>query len=239
MATEAGRPEALAGRGRGRFDGVHRQPGVAGEDLSLQGLAAAGLKTLALAVVLGGLAGSVLFWLLLFRSAGPVHWLRDALAAGIVLQILFLAMLAIWAALAWRRAGSIAALDPPDYPAITCIAACTRLFGELGAVAVLGVSLGLAVATLAGEPLLAGTVTGWLGEQAGLPAWALPVLTAMAALLWPLAGLAFAGGVLFAAYLAAELMTLMLDYVRDVRRIREAAEAGPAQEPASPANPPD
>jgi shikimate kinase len=52
-------------------------------------------------------------------------------------------------------------------------------------------------------------------------------------LLWPLAGLAFAGAVLFAAYLAAELMILMLDYVRDVRRIREAAEAGPKREAGS------
>jgi hypothetical protein len=199
----------------------------------VQRLAAAGLRVFAAAGVLGGLVASVLFWLLALRYPLAGDWLPGSLLAAVVLQFLFLATLAAWAVLIWRRAGQVGALRPPDYPAITCVAACTRLLGELLALVTLAASLGVAVATLAGQPVLADMAVAWLGGEEALPAWAVPAATLLAALLWPLAGLAFAGAVLFAAYLAAELMILMLDYVRDVRRIREAAEAGPKREAGS------
>jgi hypothetical protein len=236
VATESSRPDPQAGRAEGRrlADITGLQPGAAGADLAVQGLAAVGLRVLAAAGVLGGLAASVLFWILASRYALPWDWLRGSLAAAIALQVLFLAALAAWAVLTWRRARQIGALRPPDYPVITCVAACTRLLGELCAVAILAASLGLAVATLAGQPFLAAMVGDWLGGAGALPPWAIPTLTLLSALLWPLAGLAFAGGFVFAAYLVAELMSVMLDYVRDVRRIREAAEAARDKEPGSP-----
>lgn len=235
MATDPARPAPQAGPDQA--NPVQADP--AGADLAVQRLAASGLRVFAVTVVLAGLAASVLFWLVVFRSPGPLHWLRDALAAGIALQLLFLATLAAWAVLVWRRAARIGALDAPDYPVVSCVAACIRLLGELGAVAVLAVSLGLAVATLAGQPLVAGPIADWLGGEGALPPWAVPALTLMLALVWPLAGGVFAGGILFAAYLAAELMSLMLDYVRDVRRIREAAESAPEKEPRSSGRPSD
>jgi hypothetical protein len=227
-------PVAGADQEQVRDRAARRPVDSAADGFPVQRLAAAGLRVLAGAGALGGLVASVLFWVLALRYPLPGDWLRGSLPAAVALQLLFLAALAAWAILMWRRAGQVGALRAPDYPVITCVAVCTRLLGELCAVAIVAVSLGLAVATLAGQPLLAGTVAGWLGGEGNLPAWAVPVVTVSAALLWPLAGLAFAGGVLFAAYLMAEFMTVVLDYVRDMRRIREAVEARRGEEPGSP-----
>lgn len=232
--TRPGLPDAGAAQGQVRDLAGRRPADSAAGGFPVQRLAAAGLRLFAGAGALGGLGASVLFWVLVLRYPLPGDWLRGSLPAAIALQVLFLGALAAWTILIWRRAGQVGNLRAPDYPVITCVAACVRLLGELCAIAVVAVSLGLAVATLAGQPLLTGTVAGWPGAEGNLPAWAIPVVTVSAALLWPLAGLAFAGGFLFAAYLLAEFMTVMLDYVRDVRRIREAVEAGRGKEPGSP-----
>lgn len=192
--------------------------------LPLQRLAGWGLRGIAVLTGLGGLLTSVTLWTLA-QETPQVPW---PVASLVLLQALFAVAVLAWVVLLWRRARALGALETRDYPAITCVVVCTRLVGELLAIAFVLLALALSVISLTAVEPFAGTAVAAFGLEAELvePAsWGLAILTAI---LWPLAGL-FAGGlVLFAAYLFADAMTAMLEYVRDVRRIRETLSSGPS-----------
>ena len=186
--------------------------------LPIQRLAAWGLRGIACLTAVGGVVASVGLWALA-RETQQVPW---PVASLVLLQILFAAAVVAWVTLLWLRARGLGRLLPRDYPAITCVAICTRLTGELLATAFVLLSLALSVVSLTLVDPLSGSVVTAFGIEAGRvePAsWALAIATAI---LWPVAGLFAAGMVLFGAYLFAEALTAMLEYVRDVRRIREA-----------------
>lgn len=198
------------------------------EDRSIpvQRLAAWGLRGLAVLLGLGGLLASAAFWSLAHEVEGLAGWVRASLPSAIALQLLLVGAVAGWLLLLERRAAMIGALRVDDYPTISCVAACTRLLGELLATGMLCASLALAVLTLADAAPFAQLMLERLGpdgEGAVTASW---VLNGLAALMWPMLGLFAAGLVLFGAYLVAEGLGLMLDYVRDIRRIRESLERG-------------
>lgn len=185
--------------------------------LPLQRLAAWGLRGFAFLTALGGLLASVAFWVLALETP-EVPWPTLAL---VLLQGLFAIAVVAWTALLWRRGRALGALETRDYPAITCVVVCTRLIGEVLAIGFVLSSLALAVISLASvEPLASNAVAALDldGELIEPASWTLAVLLAI---LWPLAGLFAAGMALLGAYLFADAMTAMLEYVRDVRRIRE------------------
>lgn len=195
---------------------------VTGSALPIQRLAGWGLRGIAILAALGGLLGSVVFWALA-RATQELPW---PLVSLVLLQILFAAAVVAWVALLWLRARQMGRLRSRDYPAITCVAACTRLMGELLAVVFVLFSLALSVVSLTAVEPFAGTVMTALDLEAELVepvGWALAIATAI---MWPVVGLFAAGMVLFGAYLFAEALAAMLEYVRDVRRIREALSRG-------------
>lgn len=202
------------------------------DHIPVQRLAAWGMRAAAVLVLLGGLLASAGFWGLLRELSDGAPPPSGTLTALALLQALFLAAVAGWTGLLWRRARGLAGLVTADYPAITCFALCMRLAGELAALLCVLASLGFSVATLAwGEPLAA-PLTARLGADPALAGVATAALTGAAALAWPAAGLLLAGLILFGGYLFAEGLTVMLDYARDVRRIRERLEAESAPDGA-------
>ncbi len=195
--------------------------------LPLQRLAGWALRGIAALTGLGGLLASLAFWMLA-QETPELPWPHVSL---ILLQILFGIAVVAWVALLWRRARALGALDTRDYPAITCVVVCMRLAGELLATGVALFALALSVISLtAAEPFAGAAVAafGLEAEQVEAIGWALAVL---AALLWPLAGLFAAGMILFGAYLFADAMMAMLEYVRDLRRIRETLASTSGRDP--------
>ncbi|WP_018948738.1 hypothetical protein [Thioalkalivibrio sp. ALMg11] len=194
--------------------------------LPLQRLAGWGLRGIAVLTGLGGLLASVAFWAL----AQETLEVPSPIASLVLLQILFAVAVVAWVALLWHRARALGALETRDYPAITCVVVGMRLIGELLAVGFVLFSLALSVISLTAiEPFaVAAVATFALETELVEPAsWALAIL---AAILWPLAGLFAAGFALFGAYLFADAMTAMLEYVRDVRRIRKTLSSRPHSE---------
>lgn len=185
--------------------------------LPLQRVAGWGLRGIAGLIGLAGLLASGAFWVLAWETQ-QVPW---PIISLVLLQILFAAALVAWVALLWQRARTLGALETRDYPAITCVVICIRLFGELLAIGFLAFSLALSVISLTAVEPFAGAAVAEFAPEAE---WIEPAglaLAILAAILWPIAGLFAAGMVLFLAYLFADAMTAMLEYVRDVRRIRE------------------
>lgn len=189
--------------------------------IRIQLLAAWGLRGIASLTALGGALASAAFWALLWRTWPAVPWPASSLVGAIVLQILFAVAVAVWAVLLWRRSRIMARLIAPDYPAITCFAVFMRLAGELMAIACVLFSLALSVWSLTWADVLVDAVVARLELQTALVGPATSVLAAGLALMWPAAGLFMGGLILFGAYLFAEALSAMLEYVRDVRRIRE------------------
>ncbi|MBS3800365.1 MAG: hypothetical protein KGY40_05185 [Thioalkalivibrio sp.] len=189
-----------------------------GGPLPIQHLAAWGLRGVALLTALAGILASITFWALAWQTP---EW-SWPLTALVLLQILFAAALVTWVVLLWQRARLIGTLRARDYPAITCVALCMRLMGELLATGFVWFSLALSVTSLTTVDPFASSVVMALDLEAELVEPATWVLAGTVALAWPLGGL-FAGAmILFAAYLFAEALTAMLEYIRDIRRIREA-----------------
>jgi len=198
------------------------------EQVRIQRLATWGLRGVAALTVLGGVLASAAFWVLVWRTWSTAPWPTESLVASALLQVLFAIAVVVWAVLLWRRARMMAALVARDYPAITCFAVCMRLAGELAAILCVLFSLALSVASLTWADLFVGEVLARLQLQRDLLGPASYAMAGGLALMWPAAGLFAAGLMLFGAYLFAEALTAMLEYVRDVRRIRERLAAAAA-----------
>ncbi len=185
--------------------------------LPLQRLAGWGLRGFSILTGLAGLLASGAFWALA-QETRQLPWPTISL---VVLQILFAIAIVAWAGLLWRRARALGALETRDYPAITCVVVCVRLIGEVLAIGFVLSSLALAVISLASVDPLASNAVAVLNLDSDLAEPASWTLAVLLAILWPLAGLFAAAMALFGAYLFADAMSAMLEYVRDVRRIRE------------------
>ena len=204
-------------------DSLDRHNVVAHEQtIPIQRLAAAGLRALALMIVVGGLLVSAIYWIVEWQTP-PLPW---PLAAVVLLQILFAVAIASWFWLLWRRARVLGTLVGRDYPAMTCTALCTRLLGELIAILFVLGSLAFSITTLFAADLAAETALAWLDLRAEIVEPTTYGLAMVTALLWPIAGLAAGGFVLFGAYLFAEVLIAKVEYWRDIRRIREQLESG-------------
>ncbi|MCA1790132.1 MAG: hypothetical protein LC667_09825, partial [Thioalkalivibrio sp.] len=112
-----------------------------------------------------------------------------------------------------------------DYPVMTCTAACTRLLGELIAILFVLSSLAFSISSLVAADLAAESALTWLDLRADVVEPTTYGLAAVTALLWPIAGLAAGGFILFGAYLFAEVLIAKLEFWRDIRRIREQLES--------------
>jgi hypothetical protein len=190
--------------------------------IPIQRLAAAGLRALALMIVVGGILLSAIYWIVEWQTP-PLPW---PLAAVVLLQILFAVAIASWFWLLWRRARVLGTLVAQDYPVMTCTALCTRLLGELIAILFVLGSLAFSIASLFAADLAAETALAWLDLRAEIVEPTTYGLAAVTALLWPVAGLAAGGFVLFGAYLFAEVLIAKVEYWRDIRRIREQLQSG-------------
>ncbi|MFO8152579.1 hypothetical protein [Thioalkalivibrio sp.] len=188
----------------------------------IQRLASAGLRVIAVMVLVAGALVSAIYWVVEWQTP-PLPW---PLAAVILLQILFAIAIALWFWLLWRRADMLRALVAHDYPAMTCTAVCTRLLGELIAVLFVLGSLAFSISSLVAADLAAEAALTWLDLRANIvepTAYGLAVVIAVS---WPVAGLMAGGFVLFGAYLFAEVLIAKLEYWRDIRRIREQLQSG-------------
>jgi hypothetical protein len=202
---------------------LDRQSVVAHDQtIPIQRLAAAGLRALAVMIVVGGILVSAIYWIVEWQTP-PLPW---PLAAVILLQILFAVAIASWFWLLWRRARVLGTLVAQDYPVMTCTALCTRLLGELIAILFVLGSLAFSIASLFAADLAAETALAWLDLRAEIVEPTTYGLAAVTALLWPVAGLAAGGFVLFGAYLFAEVLIAKVEYWRDIRRIREQLQSG-------------
>lgn len=190
--------------------------------IPIQRFAAAGLRVLAVMTVVGGVLFSAIYWVVEWQTP-PLPW---PLTAVILLQILLAVAIACWSWLLWRRAGILGNLTVHDYPVLTCTAVCSRLLGELLAILFVFSSLAFSIGSLVAADLAAETALTWLSLRADIVepvAYGLAVATAM---LWPIAGLAAGGLILFFAYLFAEVIIAKLEFWRDIRRIREQVQSG-------------
>lgn len=205
--------------------------------IPIQRFAAGGLRLLAVMTVVSGALFSAIYWVVEWQTP-PLPW---PLTAVILLQILLAVAVACWSWLLWGRAGILGNLTVHDYPVLTCTAVCSRLLGELIAIMFVFSSLAFSIGSLVAADLAAETALTWLSMRADIVepvAYGLAVATAM---LWPIAGLAAGGLVLFFAYLFAEVIIAKLEFWRDIRRIREQAQSGfprsegphPAQHPGA------
>lgn len=202
---------------------LDRQSVVAHDQtIPIQRLAAAGLRALAVMIVVGGILVSAIYWIVEWQTP-PLPW---PLAAVVLLQILFAVAIASWFWLLWRRARVLGTLVAQDYPVMTCTALCTRLLGELIAILFVLGSLAFSIASLFAADLAAETALAWLDLRAEIVEPTTYGLAAVTALLWPVAGLAAGGFVLFGAYLFAEVLIAKVEYWRDIRRIREQLQSG-------------
>jgi hypothetical protein len=190
--------------------------------IPIQRLAAAGLRALAVMILVGGMLTSAIYWVIDWQTP-PLPW---PLAAVILLQILFAVAIASWFWLLWRRAGMLGTLVAHDYPAMTCTALCARLLGELIAILFVLSSLAFSISSLVAADLAAEAALTRLDLRADIVEPMTYGLAAVTALLWPIAGLAAGGFVLFGAYLFAEVLIAKLEFWRDIRRIREQLQAG-------------
>jgi xanthosine utilization system XapX-like protein len=190
--------------------------------IPIQRLAAAGLRVLAVMILVGGLLVSAIYWVVEWQTP-PLPW---PLAAVILLQILFAGAIVSWFWLLWRRAGMLGNLVAHDYPVMTCTALCARLLGELIAILFVLSSLAFSIASLVAADLAAETALAWLDLRADIVEPTTYGLAVVTALLWPIAGLAAGGFVLFGAYLFAEVLVAKLEFWRDIRRIREQLQSG-------------
>jgi len=192
------------------------------QTIPIQRLAAAGLRVLALMILVGGILLSAIYWIVEWQTP-PLPW---PIAAVVLLQILFAVAIAAWFWLLWRRAGVLRSLVAHDYPVMTCTALCTRLLGELVAILFVLGSMAFSIASLFAADLAAETTLAWLDLRADIVEPTTYGLAAVTALLWPIAGLAAGGFVLFGAYLFAEVLIAKVEYWRDIRRIREQLQSG-------------
>ena len=192
------------------------------QTIPIQRLAAAGFRVLAGMIVVGGLLVSAIYWIVDWQTP-PLPW---PLAAVILLQILFAVAIASWFWLLWRRAGMLGTLVAQDYPVLTCTALCARLLGELIAILFVISSLAFSIASLVAADPAAEAALNWLELRADIVEPATYGLAVVTALLWPIAGLAAGGFVLFGAYLFAEVLIAKLEFWRDIRRIREQLQSG-------------
>lgn len=192
------------------------------QTIPIQRIAAAGLRVLALMILVGGILLSAIYWIVEWQMP-PLPW---PIAAVVLLQILFALAIASWFWLLWRRAGVLETLVARDYPVMTCTALCARLLGELIAILFVLGSMAFSIGSLFAADLAAETALAWLDLRADIVEPATYGLAAVTALLWPLAGLAAGGFVLFGAYLFAEVLIAKLEYWRDIRRIREQLRSG-------------
>ena len=191
------------------------------QTIPIQRLAAAGLRVLAVMILVGGVLVSAIYWIVEWQTP-PLPW---PLAAVVLLQILFAVAIASWFWLLWRRAGMLRNLVAHDYPVMTCTALCARLLGELIAILFVLSSLAFSISSLVAADLAAATALTWLDLRADIVEPATYGLAAVTALLWPFAGLAAGGFVLFGAYLFAEVLIAKLEFWRDIRRIRERLQS--------------
>jgi hypothetical protein len=192
------------------------------QTIPIQRIAAAGLRALALMGLVGGILVAAIYWIVEWQTP-PLPW---PMAAVVLLQILFAVAIAAWFWLLWRRAGVLGSLAAHDYPVMTCTALCTRLLGELIAILFVLGSLAFSIASLFAADLAAETALAWLDLRADIVEPTTYGLAAVTALLWPIAGLAAGGFVLFGAYLFAEVLIAKVEYWRDIRRIRERLQSG-------------
>ena len=192
------------------------------QTIPIQRLAAAGLRVLAIMILVGGILVSAIYWIVEWQTP-PLPW---PVAAVILLQILFAAAIASWFWLLWHRAGVLGTLVARDYPVVTCTALCTRLLGEMIAILFVLGSLVFSIGSLFAADLAAATALAWLDLRADIVEPTTYGLAAITALLWPIAGLVAGGFVLFGAYLFAEVLIAKLEYWRDIRRIREQLQSG-------------
>ncbi len=192
------------------------------QTIPIQRLAGAGLRVLAVMILVGGVLISATYWVIDWQTP-PLPW---PLAAVILLQILFAVAIASWFWLLWRRAGMLGTLVAHDYPVLTCTALCARLLGELIAILFVLSSLAFSIASLVAADPAAEAALTWLDLRAGVVEPATYGLAVVTALLWPIAGLAAGGFVLFGAYLFAEVLIAKLEFWRDIRRIREQLQSG-------------
>lgn len=190
--------------------------------IPIQRLAATGLRVLAVMILVGGVLVSAIYWVVEWQTP-PLPW---PVAAVILLQILFAMTIASWFWLLWRRAGVLGNLVARDYPVMTCTALCMRLLGELIAILFVLSSLAFSIASLVAADPAAETALNWLDLRADIVEPATYGLAVVTALLWPIAGLAAGGFVIFGAYLFAEVLVAKLEFWRDIRRIREQLESG-------------
>ncbi len=190
--------------------------------IPIERFAAAGLRMLAVMVLVGGILASVIYWVVDWVTP-PLPW---PLAAVVLLQILFGVAVASWVWLIWRRASMLRKLVAKDYPVMTCTAVCVRLLGELIAILFVLGSLAFSISSVVAADLTAEIVLRWLDLQANIVEPVTYGLAAITALLWPIAGLAAGGFVLFGTYLFAEVLIAKLEFWRDLRRIREQLESG-------------
>jgi hypothetical protein len=115
-----------------------------------------------------------------------------------------------------------------------------RLLGELIAILFVLSSLAFAILSLVAADLAAATALSWFDLswfdlRADIVEPTTYGLAAVTALLWPIAGLAAGGFVLFGAYLFAEVLIAKLEFWRDIRRIREQLQSGiPSSDPKDP-----
>ena len=173
--------------------------------IPIERFAAAGLRVLAVMILLGGVLISAVYWVVEWQTP-PLPW---PLAAVILLQILFAVAIAAWVWLIWRRASMLRILVAKDYPVMSCTAACVRLLGELTAILFVLGSLAFSISSLAAADLAAETALAWLDLRASIVEPTAYGLAAVTALLWPIAGLAAGGFVLFGTYLVAEILRIM------------------------------
>lgn len=192
------------------------------QTIPIHRLAAAGLRVLAVMILVGGVLVSAIYWIVEWQTP-PLPW---PLAAVILLQILFAVAIVSWFGLLWRRAGMLRNLVAQDYPVMTCTALCMRLLGELIAILFVLSSLAFSISSLVAADLAAETALTWLDLRAEIVEPTTYGLAAITALLWPVAGLVAGGFFLFGAYLFAEVLIAKLEYWRDIRRIREQLESG-------------
>ncbi|MFO8004659.1 hypothetical protein [Thioalkalivibrio sp.] len=201
------------------------------QTIPIQRLAGAGLRVLAVMILVGGVLISATYWVIDWQTP-PLPW---PLAAVILLQILFAVAIASWFWLLWRRAGMLGTLVAHDYPVMTCTALCARLLGEMIAILFVLSSLAFSISSLVAADLAAATALTWLDLRADIVEPTTYGLAAVTALLWPIAGLAAGGFVLFGAYLFAEVLIAKLEFWRDIRRIREQLQSGiPSSEDEDP-----
>jgi hypothetical protein len=199
-------------KGKNRMD----HDGIVTPDqaIPIQRFAAAGLRVLAVMILVGGILVSAIYWVVEWQTP-RFPW---PLAAVIPLKILFAITIASWFWLLWRRAGMLGNLVAQDYPVMTCMATCMRLLGELIAILFVLSSLAFAILSLVAADLAAATALSWFDLswfdlRADIVEPTTYGLAAVTALLWPIAGLAAGGFVLFGAYLFAEVLIAKLEFL--------------------------